>query len=384
MRLPVVARQLPAAVLLLVSQLALCTQWDVHAHTTGPRARFLYAATSDLNAIVEFRIGVDGALAGPDYFSLPSGSGPQMVVADPAGKFLFAIESQGILAFTIDSQTGGLTEVPGSPFPVGAYGDYPTAIGIDPGGNFVYVTIADPASPTLSAYRIDRNAGTLTAVTVAAGLYFGSQPKPTSIQTDPTGKFVYLVDPVSGAIAGYPVNLANGDLGRAISPTPFAAGLAATVISTSADFLYVFARNQVADLVGYSFDHSSGALRPVPGTFFTSHPGWANYITIDPVHNILYQASFDNNSIGVYRLLGDGSLRFQTLTAVGEVMAAETLLVDSSGTLLFAVGASASFEGAPPLVSSFRIDPITGDLVLAGQSQPFNSLNYYSSLAAAP
>jgi hypothetical protein len=66
------------------------------------------------------------------------------------------------------------------------------------------------------------------------------------------------------------------------------------------------------------------------------------------------------------------------------VIAAETLLVDASGTLLFAVGASASYEQAPPLVTSFLIDPSIGNLTLAGQSQAFNSLNYYSSLAAAP
>jgi hypothetical protein len=77
-------------------------------------------------------------------------------------------------------------------------------------------------------------------------------------------------------------------------------------------------------------------------------------------------------------------VHFQNFTAVDEVMDAETLLVDASGTFLFAVGASASYEMAPPLVTSFLIDSNTGNLTLAGQSQAFNSLNYYSSIAAAP
>jgi 6-phosphogluconolactonase (cycloisomerase 2 family) len=306
-----------------------------------------------------------------------------MVVADPFGKFLFAIEYQGILAFTIDSHTGAPTEVTGSPFPVGGYGAFPTAIGIDPAGKFVYVTTYDVGSPTLDAYQINRNTGVLTPVTEGAGLYFSSTAAPTSIQTDASGKFVYLVDPGTGAIAGYPVNRSNGYLGRSILPTPLAAGLGARVLSAAVDFFYVYAGSQVADLVGYRIDHSSGAIRPVPGAFFVSQGDWANYITVDPVHNVLYQPTFDSN-IGVYRILPDGSLHFQKFTANGDVTAAETLLVDASGTLLFAVDASSSEERAPPLVTSFHIDPTNGDLTLAGRSEAFNSLNYYSSLAAAP
>jgi hypothetical protein len=85
----------------------------------------------------------------------------------------------------------------------------------------------------------------LTEAKSVAVLNFGIHPTPTSLQTDPSGKFIYLVDPGSGAIAGYAVDLNNGNIGRGLFPGPFAAGLGATVISGSADFLYVFARDQV-------------------------------------------------------------------------------------------------------------------------------------------
>jgi 6-phosphogluconolactonase (cycloisomerase 2 family) len=363
---------------LLVLPVAAFAQADVPAHAVapGPRARFLYAATSDISAILEFSIGPDGSLTGPSYFTL-SNSSPEMVVADPAGKFLFAIEPQGILAFTINSKTGNLTQVVGSPFPVGGSSDYPTAIAIDPKGKFVYVSVFDPELPYLEAYPINRSTGALTQGPVLGGFNWNSSANPSSIVTDPSGQFVYLVDPVSGAIAGF---AANGN-GR-ILPTPFAAGLGANLISGSADFFYVFAR-QIPDLIGYSFNPESGELRPVPGDPFTSQPNSSNYITLDPVHNVLYQPTF-SDSIGVYRLHQNGSLHFQNFTATGDVMDAETLLVDASGTFLFAVGPSSSYERAPPLVTSFLIDANTGNLTLAGQSQAFNSLNYYSSLAAAP
>lgn len=378
-------RYLSAAVL-LTCVIGMSGQTYQSPSTASPRpSRFLYAATGDLSDILVFQISATGALTGPSYFSLPAGSAPTKVVADPAGKFLFAIESQGILAFTINSQTGALTQVPGSPFPVGGFGDFPTAIAIDPGGTFVYVTIYDPATPLLAGYRINRTSGVLTAAKYDAVLEFRGQlpPSPTSIQTDPSGKFIYLVDPVSGGIAGYPVDLKTGNIGRGLFPGPFAAGLGANVITGSADFFYVFASNQIPNLIGYSLNSASGELRPVPGTFFSSQPNSANYITADPVHSTLYQPNFAG-SVAVYKILPNGALHFQAMTAVGQLIAPETLLVDASGSFLFAVGASASYEKAPPLVTSFQIDSTTGNLILAGQSQSFNSLNYYSSLASAP
>ena len=380
-------RQLCAAACFIILPLTLNAQSGSPEHTipAAPKAKFLYAATGDLPNILLFQISSKGGLTGPTYISLPAGSGPQMVVGDPAGKFLFAIEYQGILAFTIDSQTGGLTLVPGSPFPTGGAGDFPTAIGIDPGGNFLYVTIYDRSTPSLAGYRIDRMTGVLTPAKYEVVLTFGGQlpPDPTSIRTDLTGKFIYLVDPVSGAIAGYPVDLNNGNIGQVLFPGPFAAGLGATLISGSADFLYVFARDQVPSLIGYSVNHWSGRLRPVPGTFFFPRQDSAEYITVDSVHNVLYQPNFAG-SIAVYKILHNGALHFVNMTAVGQLMSPETLLVDASGAFLFAVGASANYERAPPQVTSFQIDPITGNLALAGASQPFDSLNYYSSLAAVP
>jgi 6-phosphogluconolactonase (cycloisomerase 2 family) len=135
--------------------------------------------------------------------------------------------------------------------------------------------------------------------------------------------------------------------------------------------------------VGYNFDPNSGKLSPIPGVFLESQDGWANYITVDPVHNVLYQPNFAG-SIAVYRVKTGGVLSFLNISGVGQLIAPETLLLDASGSFLFAVGASANYERAPPMVTSFRIDSATGNLTVAGQSQSFDSLNYYSSLAAAP
>jgi hypothetical protein len=100
------------------------------------------------------------------------------------------------------------------------------------------------------------------------------------------------------------------------------------------------------------------------------------------VVHVLYQPNF-GGSLAAYKVLQNGALHFLNMTDVGQVMSPETLLVDASGTFLFAVGASASDERAPPQVSSFQVDLVTGNLIFARASQAFNSLNYYFSLAAA-
>src|SRR5207244_10342622 len=58
--------------------------------------------------------------------------------------------SQTVSAYTINTITGALTAVPGSPF---AAGMYPFSVAVDPTGRFAYV--ANEGSQSVSAYTID-------------------------------------------------------------------------------------------------------------------------------------------------------------------------------------------------------------------------------------
>jgi len=81
------------------------------------------------------------------------------VAVDSAGKFVFAVNdgSNNLSVYKINSTTGALTPVAGSPF---ATGNSPYALAITPNATFVYV--GNDFAGTISAYRINPTTGVLT------------------------------------------------------------------------------------------------------------------------------------------------------------------------------------------------------------------------------
>lgn len=148
------------------------------------------------------------------------------VTIDPSGKFAYISTQEGpsqhpgVLAFTINSTTGALTAVTGSPF---AAGTEPGFVTIDPSGSFAYV--ADRYSGTVYAYTIDDTTGALTA----AGNPLGAGMDPSVVDIDPSGKFAYVASYVSSAsitaypIEAYSIDASNGAL-TAVPGSPFTAG----------------------------------------------------------------------------------------------------------------------------------------------------------------
>ncbi len=90
--------------------------------------------------------------------------------ADP--EFAYVANSQGgsVSAYTINSATGCLREVAGSPFAAGAI---PLSVTVDPSGRFAYVV--DNGGDTVSAYAINGSTGALRKV---VGSPFPSREKP--------------------------------------------------------------------------------------------------------------------------------------------------------------------------------------------------------------
>jgi 6-phosphogluconolactonase (cycloisomerase 2 family) len=97
-----------------------------------------------------------------------AGAYPFPVAVDPTGQLAYVPNSgsNNVSAYTINSATGALTPVPGSPFAVagptsGAVG--PTAVTVDPTGQFAYVAVYASLS-YVSAYAINPATGALAAV----------------------------------------------------------------------------------------------------------------------------------------------------------------------------------------------------------------------------
>src|SRR5712692_5008509 len=70
--------------------------------------------------------------------------------------------SNNVSAYTIDSTTGVLSPVPGSPF---AAGSEPLSVAVDPSGKFAYVVNGNVIPGSVSAYTIDSATGALSPIT---------------------------------------------------------------------------------------------------------------------------------------------------------------------------------------------------------------------------
>ncbi|HZR55741.1 MAG TPA: beta-propeller fold lactonase family protein [Terriglobales bacterium] len=345
------------------------------------RGRFLYMATFDLNYISEYSVDPSGFLSPAIQYPVPNGP-PQDFVVDGEGKFAYATVDRGIEAFTINQNTGALTEVAGSPFP--ATGNGPYKLAMDPQRNFIYVTFSN--SDTVSSYRIDRNTGALkSSGNASVGNGAGA------VKTDPSGKFLYISNSIDNTISAFAINWTTGAL-TTIPGSPFPSGVNPSVFAVSNKFLYLFGGGSEIPktISGYFIDTSSGALTPVPGSPFPGHGNPANYIAVDAVHNILYQTAAPgggtfSDSISVFRIdPTSGTISFEDTTAQFQEQNAETLLPDFSGRFLYMVDNFDGGENSPSAVGSFAIDPGTGNLSPLGAPFRTDSHNAFATLAISP
>jgi 6-phosphogluconolactonase len=120
------------------------------------------------------------------------------------------LEPQPNQRMSLDSNTGALTNIAGSPFPAGAN---PLSAAIDPSSKFVFV--ANEADNTLSACSMDSSGG-LTAIT-GSPFTVGSQPQ--GVTVDLSGKFVYVAS-ADGNVCGFSLNTGTASL-TPIAGSPF-------------------------------------------------------------------------------------------------------------------------------------------------------------------
>jgi len=118
-----------------------------------------------------------GALTQVPGSPFGAGSEPYFVSVDPSGRFVYSANffSSNISGFTIDSSTGMLTPIPGSPFVTGAW---PGGITIDLSGTFLYS--ANFAADDASGFRIDARTGALSPI---LGSPFTVGHRPISVTT---------------------------------------------------------------------------------------------------------------------------------------------------------------------------------------------------------
>jgi 6-phosphogluconolactonase len=137
---------------------------------------FLYATDYHDSAVNAFSVASNGALKPVPGSPFACASKPRGISADNSGRFLFAASGYGakglhaaISAFSIDTTTGALKPLAGSPYEAGVDA---TRVAVDPAGRFLYVSNSDEGHVT--AFAIDSASGRLKWVAMPP---FGGEPR---------------------------------------------------------------------------------------------------------------------------------------------------------------------------------------------------------------
>ena len=219
-------------------------------------------------------------------------TGPVAVSVDPSGRYAYVANSTDTLsAYTIDSSSGSLSLLTGSPFTTG---DNPGAVTVDPTGRFLYNTNIN--DDTVSSFSIDTDTGALTPIGVnVAG------DAPSSIAVDPSGRFVYVANNgfLSFNVSAYSIDPLTGALST-VPGSPFSAGSAPISVSIDplGEFVYV-ANRSTQNVTPYTIDQTTGALTPGTTVATELNP---QAITVDLSGQYVYVANGDSASVSGYTI----------------------------------------------------------------------------------
>jgi YVTN family beta-propeller protein len=278
-----------------------------------------------------------------------------IVVCSEVPRFAYVANQTAntISEFLIDSASGQLIPIAGSP--IASTGNGPVATAIDPNG--VYLYVANNLSNTVSVYAIDDATGALTAA--AEAIPVGSSP--TGLALDPTGRFLYVANTVSNSVSAF--SLQNG-IATAISGSPYAVGRGPVGLATNpgGNFLYVTDFTD-GTVTAFAIDSATGALFYVSGSPFAAGAG-AISVAVDPTSTFAYGANQNAGSISSYSIdISTGALAALSGSPQSTGSAPLAVAVDPAGTFAYAANVTSSTD-----IASYAITPASGTLTLSSTS----------------
>lgn len=208
-------------------------------------------------------------------------------------KWLYVDQGVKVAAFSIDSGTGALTALTGSPFP--ASSTESAGITTDPTGNFLFVSAANDAQVVV--FAINQTDGTLTSVgSFPTGFFAGEAT------TDGLGKYLYVTE---GNLGTQVAVFAIGTSGSLVpvSGSPFPISIAQLRSEPTGKFLFGITGNGANNgftsdnhVYVFSIDQTTGAIAAVTGSPFATVFTPAN-MQVHPSGKFVY--TFNENSAGV-------------------------------------------------------------------------------------
>jgi 6-phosphogluconolactonase len=264
-----------------------------------PSGKFLYACNpgQDENDVSMFTINTNGTLS--EIFPRTAvGTGPQQLLVDSAGAYLYVANtlSNNISVFSIDSSSGALSPVNGSPFRTNlSLSD----MVLSPSGNFLYISAANQPTGEIAVFSIA--AGVISSAVFQT---FTADNSPTSMAIDPTGTYLYAANGGSGdSISIYKIG-SSGAL-TAVQGSPLAdtsAHPVALTLDPKGQFLYV--ANQGSGNIGtYSITAGTGFPAAIQDSPFGSE-AQPSFLAMDPNGKYLYVG---NQTSGGVQAFGNDS-----------------------------------------------------------------------------
>jgi 6-phosphogluconolactonase (cycloisomerase 2 family) len=351
-----------------------------------------FAYVLNLSSISAFSVnsssGALTAIAGSP-FAVPvvagGGNNPlQTLIFNPNGKSLYIKNDGGtgtgsLAAFSIDSATGALSPLSGSPFPLGASA---TGIaGLDPAGRFLYVanqgtcTVANGCNPStvstgsISAFSLDAS-GVPTAL---AGLP-AVTPPPYQLSVDPSGRFLYQSSIDADEIISYSIDQTTAALtklqaggtsrtgGEPVFIGAFVAPGNSTPYTFSPKFAYV---PNVADntISSYSSDPATGKLSAV-GTPIPSGVA-PQAVAVSRRGDVAFVAS-----AGPTPMTAAGTVSAYAISATGALSGIGGSLPTGKGPSSLAADRTGRFlyvaNAYDATISGYAVDLISGALTVNG------------------
>jgi len=229
-----------------------------------PSGNFLYE-TSLTGAVACFTINrATGALSQCSNPPAPAGTLTNSIALHPSGRFAYVTNqgSDNVSGYSIDSTSGNLTPIPGSPFPVDCRlsgSCLPFAVALDPLEKFAYVANADA---TISSYNIDAPTGKLAFTSMSP--FVESNPNVGAfswVTVNTSGNFA-LAAGTGGFVAVCQIDRSTGDC-KEIPSSPFVAGAGTSSIAVDPADSFVYATNQTSSSIScYAINSSTGVLTP--------------------------------------------------------------------------------------------------------------------------
>jgi 6-phosphogluconolactonase len=245
------------------------------------KGRFLLSAYYEGRGVAVHPIGADGAVADPPVERRETARGAHCFQTDPSNRFAFVPHIAGkgpneIWQFRFDDATGRLTpNAPAKVIPDKEVG--PRHYCFHPNRDVVYFSNEQACSVT--AYRLDASAGTLTAMQTVSTLPPGwdGRSSCSQIRIHPSGRFLYAPNRGHNSIASFAVDAATGHL----TPTGHAAAEPVPrAFNLDADGKFLYAGGlESGRLTAYRIDARTGTLHPLETYPVGARPMWVLPVT---------------------------------------------------------------------------------------------------------